>query len=593
MYETIFGLDRRPFPSTPNPEFFVGIEAMEQACLSISRTVERAEGVAMTIGPAGVGKSLLCHVIAEHLADDYEVVLLNSTRLCTRRALLQNILFELGLPYQELEEGELRLSLMDHLEPANSANGMVLIVDEAHTLPMRLLEEIRMITNLVRDGSPRVRLVLVGGPQLEELFANPKLAALQQRIATRCYLHALNYDETFAFVRGQITNAGGHPEQMIADEGIEAVYRATDGVPRLVNQLCDHALVLATAGGTTPIGADGIAEAWADLQQLPAPWNKSLPPSTADEPASSVVEFGELDDDAFSAAIESNDSPVAQSTDGTDDTAWKAPEDQIELRLAPTPDEDESAESGLSEDAPTEDAPTEDVDSPMIATTFAHNELLGESSVAETDGLESDIFLSSPEAGPTTDESPTDEVAVSANDPFAEKFDEEEIVIDEFAMLDAALRKASATVTAPLSHALAAVFADQEPNTTGQSADCDVPASIPIGADYAVEGGVTDESDQPGRTLVADSGSSESWSTFNMLANERLESVSTTTSADELDWEEPTYVDKPSVPPAPDIDDRDMIIVNEEAGSHDVPPPPRSRAFRREYRQLFAQLRRV
>ena len=170
-------------------------------------------------------------------------------------------------------------SLVDHLTPRSqstetSAN-LLLIVDEAHSLPLRLLEELRLLSNLVRQGQPRVRLVLAGGPQFEERLASPKLESFNQRIAARCYLEALDRAQTIDYVRHQINEAGGSPDRLFTSDALGAVYQATDGIPRLINQVCDHALIMACAGGVRQLTAGGIEEAWADLQQLPTPWNAS------------------------------------------------------------------------------------------------------------------------------------------------------------------------------------------------------------------------------------------------------------------------------------------------------------------------------
>ena len=150
-------------------------------------------------------------------------------------------------------------------------DGLLLLVDEAHTLSWRLLEEIRMLTNLVRDGQPRVRVVLAGGSLLEERFASPRMSSFSQRLAARCYLESLDSVETGQYVRAQIESVGGDP-RLFTDDALRSVYRATDGIPRLINQVCDHALILASLGDRTSITSDAIEEAWSDLQQLPPPW---------------------------------------------------------------------------------------------------------------------------------------------------------------------------------------------------------------------------------------------------------------------------------------------------------------------------------
>ncbi len=298
MYEKFFSLAGRPFVAAPQPELYFPGAAIEEARLNLSRSIQRAEGPGLVIGPAGSGKSLLCLVLATQFRERFDVASLNSARLCTRRALLQALLYELGLPYRDLEEGELRLSLIDHLTTTGSAKeGLLLLVDEAHALPLRLLEEIRMITNLVRNGQACVRLVLSGAMALEERFASPKLESFNQRIASRCYLQPLDREETGQYVRAQMAACGDESGSVFSPDAIEAVYRASGGIPRLVNQIADHALVLASQAGVQQIDTSEIETAWSDLQQLPIPWSSDLPSTNAAcDSDSSVVEFGALDD---------------------------------------------------------------------------------------------------------------------------------------------------------------------------------------------------------------------------------------------------------------------------------------------------------
>ncbi len=295
MYEQFFGLSDRPFVPAPSAKRYFSAGPAEAARSALVRCVERAEGIGVLVGPAGAGKTLLCQLLAEQFRGRFSIILLASGRISTRRNLLQAMLFELGLPYRGMEEGELRLALSDYAlnrEPHDS--GLVLIVDEAHTLPLRLLEEVRLLTNLARSGQPRVRLVLAGAAKLEERLASPKLESFNQRIAVRSYLQSFNYDETLAFVKAALGSVGGDWEQIFTPDALDAIYRATDGIPRLVNQVCDHALMLAYAGGVRRLNKSGIEEAWADLQQLPSPWNAA---DGAPEAAPDIIEFGALEDD--------------------------------------------------------------------------------------------------------------------------------------------------------------------------------------------------------------------------------------------------------------------------------------------------------
>jgi type II secretory pathway predicted ATPase ExeA len=293
MYEKHFKLAGRPFLAIPETDRYFPAETIETARRTLARSIERGEGPGVIIGPPGTGKSLLCRVLARQFCQRFVVALLDEGRFGTRRALLQAILHKLELPYRGLEEGELRLALVDQLDPKEGLEeGLLLIVDEAHCMGWQLLEEVRLLTNLVRDGQPRVRVVLAGNTTLEERFASPKLSSFSQRLAARCYLGPLDANETIAYVKAQIASVGGDPAELVAEEALQAIYRASDGIPRLVNQICDHALVLACISGTKQLTVETIDEAWADLQQLPVPWASNVVKGPADH----VVEFAGLDE---------------------------------------------------------------------------------------------------------------------------------------------------------------------------------------------------------------------------------------------------------------------------------------------------------
>ena len=282
----------RAFVIAPDATRYFPSAVAEEARQRISRSIVRGEGPALLIGAAGTGKSLLLEVLAQQFRDQREIVPLSGGQICTRRALLQTILFNLQLPYQGLDEGELRLALVAHIQPNDQPSRRLLIlVDEADNLAVRLLEELRLLSNLSAGGETLVNLVLTGGPSLEERFADPQLMGFSQRLSTRCYLSALGREETFQYVRAQVAAAGRDPEALFSHDGLEAIFAATDGVPRLVNQLGDQLVWMNHSNPATPLSRQEVQHAWSDLQQLPAPWN--TPPATA-EISESVVEFGEL-----------------------------------------------------------------------------------------------------------------------------------------------------------------------------------------------------------------------------------------------------------------------------------------------------------
>ena len=252
MYEARFGFKKRPFPPAPRVDSYHPAATIEAARQSLTRCIQRGEGAALVVGPSGSGKTLLCHLLAEQFRDDFDVVHLLSGRLENRRALLQGILHALGQPYRGMEEEELRLTLLDYFSGLEaSKQGVLLLVDEAHTLALRCLDELRTLTNIAADGQPQVRLVLVGSPLLEERLTVPGLDSFSQRLAARCYLEPLSQCETEGYIQTQLARVGG-ATAIFPTEACQAVYQATGGVPRLINQVCDHTLLLALRGGPRP-----------------------------------------------------------------------------------------------------------------------------------------------------------------------------------------------------------------------------------------------------------------------------------------------------------------------------------------------------
>ena len=261
----------RPFMAAPRIDFYHPAREIDAALQAIERAVRRAEGVGLVVGPAGTGKSLLLAKLAEHLRDDFNVALLSGARICTRRALWQAVLADIGEPYRGLDEGELRINIVERIRGlAATGSGLVILVDEAHTLPTRLIEELRLLTT-VPTPLPAVHIALAGTCELEEMLGAPKMETIAQRIATRHYLEPLDHAETIQYLRTQARAAGQEWEALFEAGCDDAVYSVCDGVPRLINQLCDPALMVAAAAGREMATAADIAAAWRDIQRLPPP----------------------------------------------------------------------------------------------------------------------------------------------------------------------------------------------------------------------------------------------------------------------------------------------------------------------------------
>ncbi|MDA0660156.1 MAG: AAA family ATPase [Planctomycetota bacterium] len=295
MYETHFGLSARPFPEAPRPDYYFPAQVHEQSRESIVRCLTRGSGTALLLGGPGTGKSMLCERVAYELQSRFPIVNLNWGHPQSCRGLLQGILYKLDLPYRNLDEGELRLQLIDHVtRSANCPHGMVLIVDEAHALSSELLNELRTLTNVVANGESCVRLILAGQMSLEETLSLPSMQSLQQRIAVRCAVSGFRREETSAFVRQALARCGGIPNGLFAGDTLSIVHELTEGVPRLVSQLCDHTLIMASIDAESQVTPRLVHEAWADLQQLPIVLEAYRRPHLVSND-DDVLEFGSLD----------------------------------------------------------------------------------------------------------------------------------------------------------------------------------------------------------------------------------------------------------------------------------------------------------
>ncbi|MBT7729561.1 MAG: AAA family ATPase [Planctomycetaceae bacterium] len=314
----------------------------------LMRVIRRAEGIGLLVGPTGTGKSLLLSCLRERIEGDYAVALLSGARICTRRGLWQSILSDLGEAYRGLDEEELRIGLVDRIRGlAATGSGLVVLVDESHTLPRRLLEELRLLNGVV-TAYPAVHLVLAGTIRLEEMLGESDLEGIAQRIAVRGYLEPLDYEETCRYVRTQMYCAGLNWDSKFEPECDGVVYSLTEGVPRLINQLCDQAIRLAEQRDAGEVGKHDLAAAWEEIQNLPAPAslrseisgvdmpeqsNATMPSTTdqleapgpefdaveetyfGDEAEPAVIEFGALEEDEFQ-----HDERIDQEAEGESPT---------------------------------------------------------------------------------------------------------------------------------------------------------------------------------------------------------------------------------------------------------------------------------
>ncbi len=296
----------RPFPGVPVWQRYVGIGPIEEARQKICRMINRGEAIGVVMGPPGTGKTLLCHKIASLHRQSHEIVMLGDIRVTSRMGLIQQVLFHLGQPHLGKDEDALHLALVQTLAKSTGASRpLLLIIDEAQMLSAELLDEVRMMSNIVRDGRPMVQTLLVGGPRLEDALADPQAESLTQRIAVRCYLHPLTHGEADQYIRTSMSSM----RLAVDDAAIASVHHASGGIPRLINQLMDLAIEIASTKRSTVVNELCVQIAWSELQQLPSPILESEL-----KPRGGVIEFGDLDGATFDFENEKIESVASPRT---------------------------------------------------------------------------------------------------------------------------------------------------------------------------------------------------------------------------------------------------------------------------------------
>jgi len=322
MYADFFQLSRRPFSATPDPNCcYLSSPGIAKVLSDVVGALEGRLGISIIGGEAGIGKSQLLQYLAKELQDRYQVAVIGSCQFPTVRSLLQAILFELGEPYQGRTDQELRLELIAALKGENCwEEGTVLFLDEAHLLSVRLLEEVRVLADLSQGGKPLLQIVMAGQPSLDERLTEPGCATFNQRIAVQETLPLLSRQETVEYIDCRTRQAGQPATELFTLEALLLIAQASDGLPRCINQLCDHALMLGYVEQVARVDVEIVRMALEDLQQLPLHWNPSamsLGPletlekkhSDDEEDAEPLVEGSILDDE--SEMIDEDEAPGA------------------------------------------------------------------------------------------------------------------------------------------------------------------------------------------------------------------------------------------------------------------------------------------
>jgi type II secretory pathway predicted ATPase ExeA len=265
MYLESFGLKEHPFRLSPDPRFLFLSKQHARARAYLESTVWFSDGFVVVTGEIGAGKTTLLEQFLEELDDNVTVARIHQTQV-TAVQFLQSVLAQFGIRPFNMRKAELLDALSTHLRSLlTEGRRVVIVVYEAQNLDTTVLEEIRMLSDVGPGAGRVVSIILAGQPELNVTLDSPELEQLAQRTRLRFHLKALTEAETEAYIKHRLTVAGAEHEIFAADV-FPIVYRYTGGVPRLVNTLCDTAMLVAFSEERSTVSADDVREAVEELQ---------------------------------------------------------------------------------------------------------------------------------------------------------------------------------------------------------------------------------------------------------------------------------------------------------------------------------------
>ncbi len=268
MYKTFYNLQRNPFEITPDPSFMFPTTRHNEALASLYHGVTARRGFVVLTGEVGTGKTLILRSLLALLQRrDVTFALIFNPTLSSLE-FMRYIARDFGLPVAGQAKDELIHVLNGFLlERHQKGSTTVLVVDEAHHLSPEILEEVRLLTNLETSQQKLLQIVLAGQPELDQMLDSHELRQLKQRIALRCHLDPLNGNETKEYIRRRLQIAGAAGAvQIFSGPAMEAVFSHSQGIPRLINTVCENALLAGYAKYAATITSEIIDEVARELR---------------------------------------------------------------------------------------------------------------------------------------------------------------------------------------------------------------------------------------------------------------------------------------------------------------------------------------
>src|SRR5215471_7632447 len=266
MYCELFQLKEPPFRLTPDPQFLFASKQHARAKAYMESTIWLADGFVVITGDIGSGKTTLIESFLADLPSDIVLAHISQTQLSPVE-FLQAILVEFGFKPFRKRKVELLSMLKDYfVEQYAAGKKILLVIDEAQNLSRKVLEEVRLLSGLESQKEKLIRIIIAGQPELSRKLDSPRLQQLTQRVRLRFHLAALSKRETHEYIAHRLNVAGANGRKIFTDDACDMVFRYAGGVPRLVNVLCDTAMLCAFAEEKTVVDENLVKAAADELQ---------------------------------------------------------------------------------------------------------------------------------------------------------------------------------------------------------------------------------------------------------------------------------------------------------------------------------------
>ena len=266
MYEAFHGFRERPFDLTPNPRYLVLTGVHREALSNLEYGIASRKGITLLVGEAGTGKTTVIRTALERQPSMVHCVQVNNPAL-TRDEFVEMLAARFELTDRARSSKTVMLLELETLllERRQAGETTVLVVDEAQSLSLELLEEIRLLANIESDDEKLLSVIIAGQPEIARRLNEDALRQLKQRVALRCELRPLTLHETAAYVAGRIRAAGGVGSQVFTREAVTLLHEHSRGIPRLISVIADNALLSGFAAQQRPVGSSIVREVCKDF----------------------------------------------------------------------------------------------------------------------------------------------------------------------------------------------------------------------------------------------------------------------------------------------------------------------------------------